>query len=100
VSRWLARFTRADRRPQTWLNVLYLLAALPPGIAYFVVLVVGVSVGAAGAGEVAASGTADRLTATIQGAGDARLSDLAVRTATVVVQGAGEAHLTSASGST
>jgi hypothetical protein len=46
-----------------------------------------------GAGEVAASGTADRLTATIQGAGDARLSDLAVRTATVVVQGAGEAHL-------
>jgi hypothetical protein len=47
----------------------------------------------AGAGEVAASGTADRLTATIRGAGDARLSELAVRTATVVVQGAGEAHL-------
>ncbi len=46
-----------------------------------------------GAGEVAASGTADRLAATIQGAGDAELSDLAVRTATVVVQGAGEAHL-------
>jgi Putative auto-transporter adhesin, head GIN domain len=46
-----------------------------------------------GAGEVEASGTADRLTATIQGAGDARLSELAVRTATVLVQGAGEAHL-------
>jgi Putative auto-transporter adhesin, head GIN domain len=46
-----------------------------------------------GAGEVAASGTADRLAATIQGAGDAELSDLAVRTATVVVQDAGEAHL-------
>jgi hypothetical protein len=46
-----------------------------------------------GAGEVAASGTADRLTATIQGAGDAELSELAVRTATVVVQGAGEAHV-------
>ena len=46
-----------------------------------------------GAGEVAASGTADRLRATIQGAGDAELSDLAVRTATVVVQGAGEPHL-------
>lgn len=46
-----------------------------------------------GAGEVAASGTADRLTATIQGAGDAELSELAVRTARVVVQGAGEAHV-------
>jgi hypothetical protein len=46
-----------------------------------------------GAGEVEASGTADRLSATIQGAGDARLSELAVRTATVLVQGAGEAHL-------
>jgi Putative auto-transporter adhesin, head GIN domain len=46
-----------------------------------------------GAGEVEASGSADRLTATIQGAGDARLSELAVRTARVVVQGAGEAHV-------
>jgi hypothetical protein len=46
-----------------------------------------------GAGEVVASGTADRLTATIQGAGDANLSDLEVRTATVQVQGAGEAHV-------
>jgi hypothetical protein len=46
-----------------------------------------------GAGEVAASGTADRLTATIQGAGDADLSQLSVRTATVLVQGAGDARL-------
>jgi hypothetical protein len=46
-----------------------------------------------GAGEVAASGRADRLSATIQGAGDADLSQLTVRTATVLVQGAGEAHL-------
>jgi Putative auto-transporter adhesin, head GIN domain len=46
-----------------------------------------------GAGEVEASGSADRLNATIQGAGDARLSELAVRTATVVVQGAGAAHV-------
>ena len=46
-----------------------------------------------GAGEVEATGTADRLSATIQGAGHARLSDLAVRTATVLVQGAGEADL-------
>jgi signal transduction histidine kinase len=47
VSEWLARFARAPRRPQTWLNLLYLLAAFPLGIAYFVVLVVGISVGAA-----------------------------------------------------
>jgi signal transduction histidine kinase len=47
VSKWLARFARAPRRPQTWLNLLYLLAAFPLGVAYFVVLVVGISVGAA-----------------------------------------------------
>lgn len=46
-----------------------------------------------GAGEVEASGAADRLTATIQGTGDANLSELAVRTAKVVIQGAGEAHV-------
>jgi hypothetical protein len=46
-----------------------------------------------GAADVEASGTADRLTATIQGAGDADLSDLAVRSATVVVQGAADARL-------
>jgi hypothetical protein len=46
-----------------------------------------------GAGEVDASGAADRLSATIRGAGDANLADFAVRTATVVVHGAGEAHV-------
>jgi hypothetical protein len=46
-----------------------------------------------GAGEVDASGAADRLTATIRGAGDADLGDLAVRTATVVVHGAGDADV-------
>lgn len=46
-----------------------------------------------GTGAVSAAGTADRLSATIQGAGDADLSQLSVRTATVLVQGAGEAHL-------
>ena len=46
-----------------------------------------------GAGEVEASGTADRLDVTIQGAGDVNLADLAVRTATIVVQGAGDAHV-------
>ena len=46
-----------------------------------------------GAGDVEASGTVDRLTATIQGAGDARLSQLRVRTARVVVQGAADAEL-------
>ena len=47
MSDWLARFARAPRRPQTWLNLLYLLAAFPLGLAYFVVLVIGLSVGAA-----------------------------------------------------
>ena len=47
MSEWLARFARAPRRPQTWLNLLYLLAAFPLGLAYFVVLVIGISVGAA-----------------------------------------------------
>jgi hypothetical protein len=46
-----------------------------------------------GAGEVQASGNADKLTATIRGAGDAELSELAVRTATIVVQGAGDANV-------
>jgi Putative auto-transporter adhesin, head GIN domain len=46
-----------------------------------------------GAGEIEASGTVDRLTATIQGAGDANLSELATRTARVTVQGAGDADL-------
>jgi hypothetical protein len=46
-----------------------------------------------GAGEVQASGTADRLDATIQGAGDTDLDELAVREARIVVQGAGEARV-------
>jgi signal transduction histidine kinase len=47
VSSWAGRFAGVAVRPQTWLNVAYLLMALPFGIAYFVVLVVGGSVGAA-----------------------------------------------------
>jgi signal transduction histidine kinase len=47
VTKWLAQFARVALRPQTWLNLLYLLTALPLGIAYFVALVVGASVGAA-----------------------------------------------------
>ena len=46
-----------------------------------------------GAGDVEASGTVDRLTATVQGAGDARLSQLSARTARVEVQGAADAEL-------
>jgi Putative auto-transporter adhesin, head GIN domain len=46
-----------------------------------------------GSGEIDASGTVDRLTATIEGAGDANLSDLAARTAHVSVRGAGDADL-------
>jgi signal transduction histidine kinase len=47
VSTWLARFAHVVVRPQTWLNLVYLLLAFPLGLAYFVILVVGVSVGAA-----------------------------------------------------
>jgi signal transduction histidine kinase len=47
VRKWLARFAGAAVRPQTWLNLAYLLAAFPLGLAYFIVLVVGISVGAA-----------------------------------------------------
>jgi Putative auto-transporter adhesin, head GIN domain len=46
-----------------------------------------------GAGEIDASGTVDRLTATIEGAGDANLLDLRARIARVVVQGAGDAEV-------
>ena len=46
-----------------------------------------------GAADLEASGTVDRLTATIQGAGDANLLDLRVRTAEVTVQGAADAEL-------
>ena len=47
MTSWAARFAGVVLRPQTWLNLVYLLAAFPLGLAYFVVLVVGVSVGAA-----------------------------------------------------
>jgi len=47
VSPWVRRFLGVALRPQTWLNTAYLLLAFPFGLAYFVVLVVGVSVGAA-----------------------------------------------------
>ena len=44
---WLARFVGVVARPQTWLNLVYLLLAFPLGLTYFVLLVVGVSTGAA-----------------------------------------------------
>jgi signal transduction histidine kinase len=47
VRSWLARFVGVVARPQTWLNLLYLLLAFPLGLTYFIVLVVGVSTGAA-----------------------------------------------------
>jgi hypothetical protein len=46
-----------------------------------------------GAGDLEASGSVDDLTATIQGAGDADLSNLSVRTATIMVEGAADAAL-------
>jgi signal transduction histidine kinase len=47
VSAWLPRFAGVVLRGQTWLNVAYVLLAFPTGLAYFIVLVVGISVGAA-----------------------------------------------------
>jgi signal transduction histidine kinase len=47
VSVWLSRFAGVVLRGQTWLNVGYVLLAFPTGLAYFVVLVVGISVGVA-----------------------------------------------------
>ncbi len=41
-----SRFARVVLRGQTWLNVGYLLLAFPTGLAYFVVLVVGITLGA------------------------------------------------------
>jgi hypothetical protein len=46
-----------------------------------------------GEGDIDASGTVDRLNATIEGVGDANLSQLAVRSAVVVVQDAADANL-------
>jgi Putative auto-transporter adhesin, head GIN domain len=46
-----------------------------------------------GAADLEATGTVDDLTATIQGAGDADLSQLTVRTATVEAQGAADVEL-------
>ena len=47
MSTWLSRFAGVAVRPQTWLNLVYLLVAFPLGLTYFVVLVIGVSLGAA-----------------------------------------------------
>ena len=46
-----------------------------------------------GAGDIEASGTVGSLIATVQGAGDADLSELVTRTARVTVDGAGDAQL-------
>jgi signal transduction histidine kinase len=47
VSVWAARFAGAVARGQTWLSLGYNLLALPTGIAYFVALIVGMSLGVA-----------------------------------------------------
>jgi len=46
-----------------------------------------------GAGEIEATGSVDRLTASIEGAGNADLLDLSARIADVTVEGAGDADL-------
>jgi hypothetical protein len=53
----------------------------------------GIDLVVEGAGEIEASGAVDHLRASIQGAGDADLAQLAARTADVTVQGAGDADL-------
>ena len=45
MSDWPRRFVGSVARGQTWLNLGYNLLAFPTGLAYFVVLVVGVSLG-------------------------------------------------------
>ena len=47
MSTWPTACAGVVTRPQTWLNVVYLLLAFPLGLAYFLVLVVGVTTGAA-----------------------------------------------------
>ena len=47
MSAWLSRFLRVPLSGQTWLNTGYVLLAFPTGLAYFIVLVVGISVGVA-----------------------------------------------------
>jgi signal transduction histidine kinase len=42
---WPARFVGASWHPQTWLNLAYLVLAFPTGLAYFIVLVVGLATG-------------------------------------------------------
>jgi signal transduction histidine kinase len=45
VTVWAARFVGAVRRSQTWLNLAYNFLAFPTGLAYFLVLVVGIALG-------------------------------------------------------
>ena len=47
MSDWPSRFAGAVLRGQTWLNLAYLLLAFPTGLVYFIVLVVGISLGVA-----------------------------------------------------
>jgi hypothetical protein len=42
---WTGTFFGVVARPQTWLNLVYLLLSFPLGLAYFILLVVGLSVG-------------------------------------------------------
>jgi putative sensor protein/putative autotransporter adhesin-like protein len=105
VSVWLSRFAGVVLRGQTWLNVGYLLLAFPTGLAYFIVLVIGLSLGAAlavlviGLGILIVTLAAWRAMAAIE-RGLARgmlgvpiLENLQARTARVTVQAAGDAKL-------
>ena len=47
MSVWLSRLAAAPLRRRTWLNLAYVLLAFPTGVAYFIVLVLGISLGAA-----------------------------------------------------
>ena len=45
MSHWPSRFAGVVTRGQTWLNLGYNVLAFPTGLAYFIVLVVGISLG-------------------------------------------------------
>ena len=47
VNGWPSRVVGVVAKGQTWLNLVYVLIGFPLGLAYFVVLIVGLSVGIA-----------------------------------------------------
>ena len=42
---WIRRYFEVEIRPQTYLNLVYLLLSFPLGVLYFIFLITGVSLG-------------------------------------------------------